>query len=734
MSTPLRDFIGANLSALFRGRLFLRNGHLPPAGHRVPEGFAGVGVATNADPATDAAVLRILEQSGIRRVRLDYTYGDHANHVARFLEALLASGLKVTLHLVQPYDAARSMPSDTAAREWREFVLSTLDRFGSRIDLLEAGSTINRKRWAGYSLDGFLAAWQVVHEATRQRGITLAGPSVTDFEPVWNIGLLRLLRDRNLLPDIHTDNLFSERCTEPERWDHKILGHRLAPLIRFNLIRKARLLQRIGADFGVPRLMSPSAFWTLPRIERFLPDSEQKQADYLARYMVLCAASGALEAAWWGPLVCHREGLVDDGPFPYPKLERITHYAAVDRNAEDFRPRPALAALATFNSLIPGTRYDGKLNSGHGLEVHEFRNASNVIHAVWTINASVAALEDIYSTSDLAAASIIDRDGITPPERPTLATESPQYLSWPASSSVQINTGASVITGAHLHRHAAGKKPYFIRKDGARGIVLAADAAEAYRLFTAIHPSSVVKPTRQESLRHARNAIWTIHDPDHAERRLVLKQPVRMPLHKRLLDRNKPSKGLRSWSGTNELLRRGIGAAGPIAWVEQEKDPTRKENIYACEFVDAELSARELMGAYASGAQEHKGIRANEAYAQLSVFLRTMHGRGIFFRDLSGGNILIERNANQSLSFILIDTGRIRTYPHGLTVHQRMADLVRVGNKLNWEGRERLMEHYLGKPMGARHRIQFRLYDWKVSAKRRFGRKAFKRLLQIIKG
>ncbi|MDX5444668.1 MAG: lipopolysaccharide kinase InaA family protein [Zoogloeaceae bacterium] len=734
MKPTLKDFLKANLAALLRGRFFMRDGHLPPAGHTVPEGFAGVGVATNEDPATDAAVIAILRDAGIRRVRLDFTYGDEGNHVARFFEALIAADIDVLLHLVQPPAAARVMPADAAENAWRDFIRSTLERFGKRIRIVEACSTVNRKRWAGYSLDGFLAAWRIAFEEVRKHDLQLAGPSVTDFEPVWNIGLLRLLRDRNQLPDLHTDNLFSERCAEPERWDHKILGHRLAPLIRFNLIRKARLLQRIGADFGMPRLMSPSAFWTLPRIERFLPDSEQKQADYLARYMVLCAASGALEAAWWGPLVCHREGLVDDGPLPYPKLERITHYAAVDGKAEDFRTRPALAALATFNSLIPGTRYEGKLNSGHGLEVHEFKDESKVIHVVWTINASVAALEDIYSTSDLAAASIIDRDGITPQERPTLASESPLYLSWPASSSVQIKAGASVITGAHVPRHAAGKKPYFIRKDGVRGIVLATDAAEAFRLFTAIHPSSVVKPTRQESLRHARNAIWTIHDPDHPERRLVLKQPVRMPLHKRLLDRNKPSKGLRSWSGTNELLRRGIGAAAPIAWVEQESDPTRKENIYACEFVDAELSARELMGAYASGAQEHKGIKATEAYAQLSAFLRTMHGRGVFFRDLSGGNILIERDADENLRFTLIDTGRIRTYPHGLTVHQRMADLVRVGNKLNWEGRERLMEHYLGKPMGARHRIQFRLYDWKVSAKRRFGRKAFKRLLQNKNG
>src|SRR5690606_9202635 len=239
--------------------------------------------------------------------------------------------------------------------------------------------------------------------------------------------------------------LCPQRCTEPERWDHRILGHALAPLIRVNLIRKARLLQRIGADFGVPRLMSPSAFWTLPRIERLLPDSEQKQADYLSRYLLLCAASGALEAAWWGPLVCHREGLVDDGDFPYPKLERITHYAAVDGQAANFRPRPALAALGAFARLICGTQYAGRQptrtvplrqrwNTPYftSLEVHAFRSEQHLIHAAWTPNGRAAAACDVYSPAVLAAAERLDRDGQPLAEPATILSESPLYLRWPA--------------------------------------------------------------------------------------------------------------------------------------------------------------------------------------------------------------------------------------------------------------------------------------------------------------
>ncbi len=713
---------------LVRGGFSMPRGHLPPAGHQVSGTFAGVGVAASEDPAVDGWLIEQLKSAGLRNVRLDFTYGDPEGPAGRLLERLLSRDFRVVLHLLQPAEAARNMTEAAAQEVWRQFLAQVLDRYGDRVAMIEVCSTVNRMRWAGYSIEGFLAAWEIAWREVRARGLLLAGPSITDFEPFWTVGVLALLQQRGQLPDVHTDNLFSERCTEPERYDHKVFGRSLAALAKVNLVKKARLLQRIGRDFGAPRLFSPAAFWTLPRIERTLPDSEQKQADYLARYLVLCAASGALEGAWWGPLVCHREGLVDDGVPGYPVLERITHYRSVTGALADFRVRPAFAALRTFNQLIPGATYLGRLNEGQDLEVHAFRNATDLIHVVWTINARAAALADIYAEADLAEARCLGRDGEELPDRPTLATEAPLYLCWPASRPVQIRPGAAILAGVRLHRHMAGKRPYFFRAEGLRGIVLAEGADEAARLFAALSPGKVVPPTRQASLRHARNAIWTLPDPTREGRTLVLKQPVRMPLHKRFLDRNKPSKALRSWSGTHELLRRGLGAAPPVAWIEQENDAGRKENIYVCEYVAAEFTARELMAAYATGAEEHQGLAANDLYAALGQFLRTLHGSGIFFRDLSGGNILVQRQEGGELQFSLIDTGRIRVYPTGITRSRRMADMVRVGNKLDWAGRARLMEHYLGKPMSGFQRLQFSLYDLKVGLKRRFGRKVLKRL------
>lgn len=717
----------AVLRALLRGGFRLSGGHLPPAGHQVPEDFAGIGVAAGVDAAHDELQLDHLARLGVRRVRIDYTYGDADRPAGRLLPKLAAAGYRVNLHLLQPFDEARQMPGAAACERWRAFLADTLDRFGALADLVEVTSTVNRRRWAGYRLDGLLAAWDIAHDEVRRRGLTLAGPSITDFEPVYNVGLLTLLRERGRLPDIHTDNLFAERALRPERWDHKILGGRLAPLLRFNLVKKARLLARIGIQQGVPRFVSPAAFWTLPRIERRVPDSEQKQADYLARYFVLCAASGALEHASWGPLACHREGLIDDGEQPYPALERITHYAAV--TGPDYRPRPAFHALAAFNRFIPGTRYEGRLNRGEGLEVHAFAGAGRRIHVAWTTEARAAALPDLYDAASLADLRIFDRDGAELTgtaalecQLATLAiTEKPLCLVWPDRHQPQLLPTAAPLPGLVVHAHGDGLH-YYHRKGEWHGMVRAHDGLEADALIRALHPERVGAPVADATLRHARNAIWTVADPRHEGGRLAVKQPVKHHLHKKLLDRLKPSKARRSWNGACELLRRGLGTAAPVAWFEQRSGRDLRFNWYTCDYVAGQTSVGHLFSAFARGEDAHQGFTAAEIFPALAGFLLRMHGRGIFFRDLSGGNILVGRGQRGEPAFSLIDTARIRLYPRGVPLRQRMADLARACHKLHPQGREAFMALYLqglGRRFTSWQRAGFRLYDLKAALKRR---------------
>ncbi len=710
-----------------RGKLRSKKSSHPPADHPIPPDLFCVGVATAADPAVDDAVIGYLNELGVRQVRVDFTYGDADNHVARLLDRLAADRFNIMLHLVQPFDAAQNMLLPEAQAEWRAFVVSTLERFGDRLEFLEIGSTINRKRWAGYTLDGFLTMWGLAHAEARSRRIRLAGVNVTDFEPTYNIGILAILKRRGQLPDIHTNNLFVERCTEPERDDHKILGHRFATLGGFRLLKKSFILQEIGAHFGVPDFVSPSAFWTLPRIQRILEDAEEKQADYIARYLILCAASGALKRVGWGPLICEREGLIAEGKPGYPKLERITHYASVE--GDSFRVRPAFQAFKTLAALMAGGHYEACLDETDGVEVHAFTNPDKRIHAAWVINGRAVALGDLYAPEDLRRAECLSRDGAVLPEPPDFITESPIYLCWPMSAPpVKVRSDIGPIPDLVIHAHI-GSRHFQYRQDDWRGVILANDPAEAEMLGQALNPANLVIPPKSATLRKARNAVWTIPDPRDPSRKLVVKQPVRMGFHKRFTDRFKPSKGLRSWNGTSELLRRGIDAARPVAYFEKVGDRSLMQNVYLCEFVEGDISVRDVFSAFARGESVHQGIAEEEMYAGLSEYLFRMHNRGVFFRDLSGGNILVRRKPDGTLGFLLIDTGRAHFYLRKTRLSRCIADLTRSCHKLHPAGRDRFINLYLarwGERFETKHRLPFYLYDTKCSLKRCFKGKSLR--------
>ena len=733
--------IRKGLAYILSGKLRVKDGHLPQVNHPIPNDFIGVCVASNSDAGMDDYVIAQLRELGINQVRLDFTYGDLDNFNARFLSRLIAEQFQITLHLIQPFSNARNMENGSEQASWQTFVNQVLDRFGSDLKRIEVGSTINRKRWAGYTVAGFFAAWDIAFNATKARGITLAGTNVTDFEPIYNIGILKMLKAKNQLPDVHTNNLFSERVSEPERFDHRIFKYRWATWFKYNLVKKARLLKKISTDFGIKHLISPVAFWAIYRIERLLPDGEQKQADYAARYMLLNAASGALEQAYWGALICHREGLIDDGlnDAQYPALERVTHYASVDGEIKNFWHHASFNAVKTVAKLVHGAHYQAALATTDGLEIHHFQTATHEVHACWTINGKVALLRDIYPESAIVQAEIMHRDGAILAKKPTIITESPIYLRWPKHQQVPVKPQPRLAKDLAIHAHIQGLQYYPFQQDDWFGMILAKSESEAQQISRALHPEKLSVPQKNTALRHARNAIWALPDPRDGTKQVTIKQPIKMYPHKAFLDRFKPSKAKRSWNGAVELLRRGVPTAQPVAFFEKLGDTTLKQNFYICDYVKADANVGEMFVHFAKGNQvyafKEKNIElsAEEIYTQLAQYLHKMHKNGAYFRDLSGGNVLVQVSEDKQLHFSLIDTARAWFYTHPTPFKYRIADLTRICNKLNWAGRERFLGLYLantGRKLTPTMKRTFYLYDFKVDFKRKFGRKGIKKLLQ----
>lgn len=710
-------------SAGFLIRAWIAGGfsHRPGTGHVVPDTFSGICVAPSSNPDMNKYMLDRLQELGVGQVRMDYTYNSAEFGADDFLEALLDAGFAVCLHLVQPFDEVAAMDAEPAQERWRDFVRMVTDRWGRRLEIIEVGSTVNRRRWAGYSVSGFFQAWAIAWQILTDAGVAVAGPNVSDFEPVYNAGVLASLQRARLLPKVHTDNLFVERVSQPEVYDHRIAGRRAGNWLKFNTIKKASFLQKIGERHGVPEFWCSHVTWTAPRIYRVLEDTDQKQADYLSRYFLLAAASGALQRVYWGAFVCRSAGLIDDGTGRYPDHERVTLYEESYGTPETSRIRPAFKALQAVARLLSGQRYDGVLSDTSGLKAHAFVGETYRFHALWTLNGRAAALASLYPAGDLAKADCLTRDGELVTDRPDFVTESPIFLRWPVQEKVGFSPG-NVIEHLAIHSHETGFHHYAYDDGGYTGLVLARSPQERDCLLDAIAPEKLMADKPSGFLRHARNAVWEMADPRDANRALVVKQPVKLRFHKKLYERFRPPKALQSWSGASELRRRGLDTPRPVAWFARGGKDRLTSNFFVCEFQPGCVPLRKLLNNYTRGKTMHPTITPDELFPQLCAFVKKMHHRGVFFRDLSSGNILVRKEAGE-LCFTLVDTGRARFYPK-ISLAQRLADLKRLCYKLDANGRERFMLLYLGKRHEAlrrRYRRIFLYYDLKVG---------FKRLLQ----
>ncbi|MDT8429890.1 MAG: lipopolysaccharide kinase InaA family protein, partial [Pseudomonadales bacterium] len=196
---------------------------------------------------------------------------------------------------------------------------------------------------------------------------------------------------------------------------------------------------------------------------------------------------------------------------------------------------------------------------------------------------------------------------------------------------------------------------------------------------------------------------------------------VKLSWNKKFTERFKPSKARRSWNGACELLRRGISSPMPVAYFEKRSEADLLRNWYICEREASNLSVRHYFMIYASGNSIAHGIARDDFLAQLCQFVLEIHQRGIFFRDLSGGNVLVKTGSDGRLMFSLIDTARARFFPFAIPVRKRLADLVRILHKLDWPGRLVFLQEYcnaIDKKFTVIWRLPFYLYDLKAGSKR----------------
>jgi serine/threonine protein kinase len=173
-------------------------------------------------------------------------------------------------------------------------------------------------------------------------------------------------------------------------------------------------------------------------------------------------------------------------------------------------------------------------------------------------------------------------------------------------------------------------------------------------------------------LEESRNRVGVIALPakDGRTTELVIKE-FRMQGMNKWKSLVLPSKAQKAWRGSLALVERGFLTPLPVAYLERRTSFFLEQSYFIAEYVP--------------NIEEVRGLFRNLTHEELTPLLRDLaeylarcSESGILHRDLSDGNILVERNGGEKFRFFLLDTNRIRCRKR-VSAFKGIKSLIRLG-------------------------------------------------------
>ncbi len=695
--------------------------------HKLSSDFIGVNVGTSSDPKCDDYVVAALRDLQLQQIRMDYSYCSVGGDAQRLLDRLLDEGFDVILDVLPPAPEAASLSRDSAASQrWKEFVATVFRDYGDKVSTFEIGATPNRGRWSGFSVTSYLEAWRIAATEAERFSIELAGPNVSDFEPLYSQGFLKSMSWLHSAPGVHTNNLFAERAVQPEAYDHRALGAWAGKILKLNLIKKARVVAAISRDLNIEKTYCTYTCWTRTRLARWNSNPEQTHANYLVRYLVMTAASGALDRVYWGPLICSRDGLISCGVDDYPKIDNVSFYRRVRGAVEDFKPALAYKAFKHAVERLKNVTSVGGVSAENGISHYMFETAAGgEFHVVWCLDRYVVPIEDVYPAGALEGARCFDTLGEPMLDPPHVITERPVVIHWPVADGVYRPCAAALMeiedvsADGVVFRPGSTRQPMKVETDEWRGAVAVANGGDLALSLQKYMPENINRAEPEQLLRDKRNRLWNVKLEDSEELQTV--KLNRTKGVKRLSYRFRHSKGQRHWNNAVEMLRRAVNTPEPLAFFERPWNSGVEDNYYVAKYLQGAFSCRDVFTAFARGDTAFRGREKQFWLERIAAFVSHMHRRRVIHNDLSSGNILI--TDDETVELYLIDVGRAVIYspPHMMKTRHRMADVRRICYKLSPADRETFVVAYRGSAnwsVPPWWRSSLRSYDLKQKAKK----------------
>ncbi len=161
-----------------------------------------------------------------------------------------------------------------------------------------------------------------------------------------------------------------------------------------------------------------------------------------------------------------------------------------------------------------------------------------------------------------------------------------------------------------------------------------------------------------------------------------------------------PSKAQKAWRGSLALVARGFLTPLPVAYLERRTSFFLDKSYFIAEYIP--------------NIEEVRGLFRNLPHEELTPLLRDLanylarcSGSGILHRDLSDGNVLVEKKGGEQFRFFLLDTNRIRCRKR-VGTFKGIKSLIRLGIPQELQ-RSFLAEYLFRSPVKRVHWLWYRL-------------------------
>lgn len=364
---------------------------IPPQKQKVNVSeFFGIGINLDKEPTKTKGLIDQLEVDNLLiRIPLE-----HIENLSAYLEFVRQFKDKnLVINILQ----------DRRHVEDLKLLEQSLDKifceFSGLCERFQIGNAINRKKWAFFSMDEYLAFYKVAYTLKKQKypKITLLGSSIIDFEYYFTIRTL--FNYHKLYFDQCSSLLYVDRRGAPENTQ---MGLDLSQKLNF-----LQMLLRLSPKSGTEIIISETN-WPIKNTAPYAPTSEKEcvsledHANYLVRYYLLALASGVVKSVYWHQLIAPGYGLVDN------RSEKLIKY-------------PAYYAFKTLLSLLNGAEFlDLKISGKQYHASFHHQDKKQDIEIYW-------GLETF--TIQTSGKMIIRRDGVKMPPADELQVDgSPIYL------------------------------------------------------------------------------------------------------------------------------------------------------------------------------------------------------------------------------------------------------------------------------------------------------------------